>query len=360
MSHSAPLTYVRALSATLSPRCVNRCGFCAYPLRKYRAAPSLKRWRQILRAGRPWEPTCLHLTGGEPFTKDRELLQTVRYYGHEDAVDYVHTLLAVAMEEHHGGLLTSVELGELRRADLQRLRPVVSEYVVGIVAFDPTIFDTALLWNAPTMAPPRRLELIQMLGQLRMPTTVNLLIGLGECESSRLQTLAALAEVHARRGHLQAVRVSPFRPRAGTPLENHPATPPDLIVRTVRQAAEILQGIPVQVPALAVEDFVERCAEAGAQDLGLIAADPQSDFTMTARSWGKVERRLHEHGHRLVERLALTEQAVAHGLFTDNQRRCIARQLTCLEERHVRPVAAPVAAAPPEVVEIDETRQASA
>ncbi|MBN1475612.1 hypothetical protein JXA47_02560 [Candidatus Sumerlaeota bacterium] len=352
---SSSLTYARTASLTLSPRCVNQCGFCPFPLRRYRAVPSLKRWRQWLRAARPWEPTTLHITGGEPLTKDRDVLQTVRYYGHSDAIDYLGSLLAVAQEEHHGALLPSLELGELRRADLQRLRHHIAEYVVGIVPFDPALFGTALLWNAPTMVPPRRLDLIQMLGQLRIPTTINMLIGLGECESSRLQTLAALAEVHARRGHLQWVRITPFQPHPETPMENHPAPDPDEIVRTVRQATEILGAIPVQVPALDVADSVERCVDAGAQDLGPVVVDPAHDLMDAARRWGEIERRLIAQGHRLVERLPLTESSVARGMCPETLCPNITFQLDRLEARHVHHIPAPARGA-----EADHRAEASA
>jgi biotin synthase-like enzyme len=287
-------------------------------------------------------------------TKDRELLQTVRYYGHRDAIDYLQGLLDLAQEERHGALLISLELGELSRADLQRLRPQIAEYVVGLVPFDPTLFDSPLLWNSPTMSPPRRLELLAMLGQLRIPTTVTLMVGMGESEPSRLQTLAALAELHARRGHLQGVRIVPFRPKVGTATENRPAAEPDVVVRTVRQACEIMGSVPVQVPALDVREFVDRCVEAGAQDLGMVDADPQKDMTARARHWGEVERRL--VNHRLLERLAITESTLARGLVPPTLGPTLKCQLDRLEERTVNPVRVAIV---PEAVPVNAPLEAS-
>ena len=339
---SKTLNHVRAITHTVSPRCVNRCGFCPFPNQKYRAAPSLKRWRQLLRRSRPWEPTALHLTGGEPITKDRDLLQTVRYYGYRDAIEYLQAILTAAQDTHHGGLLASVELGEVRRADLLRLRPLIAEYVVGIVPFDPSLFGDALLWNSPTMVPPRRLDLIQTLGQLRIPTTVRMLVGLGECEASRIQTLAALGEIHANRAHLQAIQIAPFRPVAGTPLETQPAADADLIVRTVRRAAELLGPVPIQVPALEVQDFLERCVDAGAEDLGLISIDPEQGIEPAIGHWESLEKRLEQGGHRSMERLVLTESSVARGLYPQGMAPAIAHQLERLENRLARGIVAPV------------------
>jgi hypothetical protein len=92
------------------------------------------------------------------------------------------------------------------------------------------------------------------------------------------------------------------------------------------------------VPSFAVDDYLERCIDAGAQDLGLIAADPAQEFDGPNRHWAKISRRLTDRGHRLVERLALTESSVARGLYPDTMRGAIARQLDHLEQRHVRAV----------------------
>jgi 2-iminoacetate synthase ThiH len=196
------------------------------------------------------------------------------------------------------------------------------------------------------MVPPRRLDLIQTLGQLRIPTTIRLLVGLGECEASRIQTLAALGEIHAKRGHLQAVQIAPFRPMAGTPLETQRAADPDLIVRTVRRAAELLKPLPIQVPALEVEDCLERCIDAGAEDLGLITINPDHEIEPAIAQWEVLERRLIDVGHRSLERLVLTESSVARGLYPPGMAPTISHQLERLESRLTRRMVAPM----PEVV----------
>ncbi len=344
--HTPALTHHRAVTHTLTTACINRCGFCPLPLATARQNPSMKRWRQWLRRAQVWEPTALHVTGGEPITKDRHLAETVRYYGYPDIISYLADLLAAAQEESRGALLPSLEIGELRRADLQRLRPHIANFTVGIVTFDPTLFGKALLWNSPTVVPPRRLDLIEMLGALRIPTTINLLVGLGECESARVQTLAAMAEMQAKHGHLQHLRVTPFRPQPGTLLETDPSADADLVVRTVRQAAEILGSVAIQIPALEMGDCLERCIEAGAQDLGPIAADPDTDMTASLRAWGDVERRLQQRGYRMLEVLPLTEQAVARGLYPDSLRGCMSHQIERLARRHTLEIGAPPIAAP--------------
>ena len=76
--------------------------------------------------------------------------------------------------------------------------------------------------GSPTKHPARRLETIRAAGELRIPFTSGILVGIGETEDERVAALEALAAVHAEHGHLQEVILQNFvpheqllRPRAG-------------------------------------------------------------------------------------------------------------------------------------------------
>src|SRR6185312_11600439 len=60
--------------------------------------------------------------------------------------------------------------------------------------------------------PARRLETIRAAGELRIPFTSGILVGIGESEQERVASLEALAEVHAEHGHIQEVILQNFVP----------------------------------------------------------------------------------------------------------------------------------------------------
>src|SRR6195952_5929294 len=72
--------------------------------------------------------------------------------------------------------------------------------------------DLAAHQGSPTKHPQRRLETIATAGELRIPFTSGILVGIGETEEERVQALEALAAVHAEHGHLQEVILQNFVP----------------------------------------------------------------------------------------------------------------------------------------------------
>ena len=66
--------------------------------------------------------------------------------------------------------------------------------------------------GSPTKHPARRLETIEAAGELKIPFTSGILVGIGETEEERVASLEALADVHARHGHLQEVILQNFVP----------------------------------------------------------------------------------------------------------------------------------------------------
>ena len=66
--------------------------------------------------------------------------------------------------------------------------------------------------GSPTKDPALRLETIRAAGELRIPFTSGILVGIGETEADRVEALEALAAVHAEHGHLQEVILQNFVP----------------------------------------------------------------------------------------------------------------------------------------------------
>ena len=66
--------------------------------------------------------------------------------------------------------------------------------------------------GSPTKHPARRLETIRAAGELQIPFTSGILVGIGETETERMESLEALAAVHAEHGHIQEVILQNFVP----------------------------------------------------------------------------------------------------------------------------------------------------
>ena len=72
--------------------------------------------------------------------------------------------------------------------------------------------------GAPDKVPARRLATLEFAGELAIPFTTGILIGIGDQRSDQLAALHAIAAAHARHGHVQEVIVQNFLPKAGTAM----------------------------------------------------------------------------------------------------------------------------------------------
>src|SRR6185436_16656097 len=132
--------------------------------------------------------------------------ERLRAFGHEDFTSYVVWTCERALER---GMLPHTNLGVLSRRDLARLREVTASQGLMLESVNP---DLVVHQGSPTKHPERRLATIRAAGELRIPFTSGILVGIGETAEQRFDALRALAEVNAEHGHVQEVILQNFVP----------------------------------------------------------------------------------------------------------------------------------------------------
>ena len=190
--------------------------------------------------------------------------------------------------------------------------------------------------GSPTKHPARRLETIRAAGELRIPFTSGILVGIGETEDERVASLEALAAVHADYGHLQEVILQNFVPHERyygqepaqiadasarryweTGIGDQPELPlPDWacevtiedMKRLIGETRRLMPDVGIQVPPNLAEWWPELVA-AGATDLGGLSANgdhisPEHPFPSPTQ----VRKRLRADDVALTERLCVYPQ----------------------------------------------------
>src|SRR5437763_15042730 len=77
-------------------------------------------------------------------------------------------------------------------------------------------------FGSPDKQPQRRLDCIAAAGELAVPFTSGILIGIGETRRERIEALLALRELHERYGHIQEIIIQNFRAKPGTRMAAAP------------------------------------------------------------------------------------------------------------------------------------------
>jgi FO synthase len=201
------VTFSRNLTLSLSRTCRCYCKYCAFATHKAHLYSPDEVLEILDGAARRQVKELLVLTGEHPEVNP-QVRQRLASYGHEDFTAYVVWTCERALER---GLLPHTNLGVLSLEDLARLRDVTASQGLMLESTSERLMQTVHA-GSPTKHPARRLETIRAAGELRIPFTSGILVGIGETSEERVASLEALAALHAEYGHIQEVILQNFVP----------------------------------------------------------------------------------------------------------------------------------------------------
>jgi FO synthase len=199
------VTFSRNLTLSLSRTCRCYCKYCAFATHQAHLYAPEAVLEILDGAARRNVKELLVLTGEKPEVNPL-VAARLREYGHEDFTAYVVWTCERALER---GLLPHTNLGVLARDELARLREVTASQGLMLESVAERLMDTVHA-GSPTKHPAKRLETIRAAGELRIPFTSGILVGIGESEDERTASLEAIAALHGEYGHIQEVILQNF------------------------------------------------------------------------------------------------------------------------------------------------------
>jgi FO synthase len=190
--------------------------------------------------------------------------------GYESTVDYLVDAAGWALER---GLMPHTNAGILTRDDMERLRAVNVSLGLMLENVSPRLCERGMPhWKAPDKRPGPRLKMTREAGELKIPFTSGILVGIGETEAERVETLLAIRDLHGEFGHIQEVIVQNFRAHPGTPMSQAPEPTAEELLRAVALARLLLPDeVSVQAPPNLNPDATVDLIGAGVNDFGGIS-----------------------------------------------------------------------------------------
>jgi FO synthase len=305
------VTYSPKVFIPLTKLCRDRCGYCTFA-QAPRDLPSPyltpDEVHVIAESGaRAGCHEALFTLGEFPEERYREARTWLTEHGYTDTIDYLIAMCQLVLDET--GLLPHANAGALDADALARLRQVSPSQGMMIESLRA---DLPAHRGAPDKHPQRRLETLHAAGELAIPFTTGILVGIGEDRRDRIEALTAIAAAHRTYGHVQEVIVQNFLPKQGTVMRDHPACPPQVHLDAISLARDILPAdVHVQAPPNLTGDVLSLIA-AGVDDLGGISPITR-DHVNPERPWPELEQlsaTLQTHGYALVPRLTVHPEFV--------------------------------------------------
>ena len=329
------VTFSRNLTLSLSRTCRCYCKYCAFATHRAHVHPPEEVIGRLDTAAKRNVKELLVLTGERPEVNPL-VAERLRSWGHEDFTAYVSWACEEALRR---GMLPHTNIGVAGRDDYLRLREVTASQGLMLESISERLMETVHA-GSPTKHPRVRLDAIEAAGELKIPFTSGILVGIGETEEERVASLEALAEIQRRHGHIQEVILQNFvahpryygaevaeiaaeaserrwatgeGPAGGESAEiDWPAwaTPVSLddMKRLVAECRRLMPEVGVQVPPNLSDWWID-LVEAGATDLGGLSANgdhisPEHPFPSPLQ----VRKQLRPRGYALTERLCVYPQ----------------------------------------------------
>jgi FO synthase len=309
------VTYSPKVFLPVTNLCRDRCTYCTF--RKDPWDPDA--WTMMPHEITDWSrrgralgcKEALMCLGDKPEVAFREYRETLKSLGVRTTIEYVKKACDLALAE---GLLPHTNAGVMTFTEMEMLRPVNAS--MGLMLEDISVRlrrrGGAHQW-APDKEPARRMRMLEEAGQLKIPFTTGILIGIGETAAERAESLVAIRDVHERHGHIQEVIIQNFRAKPGIPMANAPEPGEIEMARAIATARLVLGGaMNVQAPPNLSPHDIELFLRAGINDWGGISPLTK-DYVNPEAPWPHVEQlagRCARAGFRLHERLPVYHEYI--------------------------------------------------
>ena len=310
-AHGNRVTYSPKVFIPLTMLCRDKCGYCTFAQPPARLEhPYLAPDQVVAIATAGAEAGCheaLFTLGERPEVRYPAARDWLAEHGYASTVAYLAAMAQLVLQET--GLLPHANAGALYPDELAALRVVSPSQGMMVESLNP---DLEAHRGSPDKTPERRLATLEAAGELAIPFTTGILVGIGESRDDRIAALEAIAASHRRWGHVQEVIVQNFLPKPGTAMHLHPACPDDEYLEAIALARLILPPkVHLQAPPNLSDDFGP-LLDSGIDDWGGVSP-VTADHVNPERPWPALDRLrsvTEARGHTLAPRLTVYPEYV--------------------------------------------------
>ena len=211
---------------------------------------------------------ALFTLGERPEQRYSEAKEWLGHRGFSTTLEYVAHVCKLVAEETQ--MLPHANPGTMSRREMVLLQPYNPSMGLMLESTSQSLYERGGPHEfAPSKRPRVRLRTIEIAGELRVPFTTGILIGISETRQERIDALLAIRRLHERFGHVQEVIIQNFRAKPETPMAGSPHAATEELLWTVAVARLLLgPDMNVQVPPNLSADDYEIYLDAGINDWG--------------------------------------------------------------------------------------------
>jgi 7,8-didemethyl-8-hydroxy-5-deazariboflavin synthase len=318
------ITYSRKVFINLVNLCRDTCTYCTYKKEPGDSLLSMMGPQQVLaiaEAGKKFRCTeALFVTGERPEQKYEQARSWLNTLGHSSTVEYIQEMSEMVLSKT--GLLPHTNAGSLTKKEMAMLQDTnVSLGVMLETSSERLMGEGMPHEDAPSKNPKVRVKTLESAGELRMPMTTGILVGIGETLDELVDSLFVIKQLHEKYGHIQEVIIQNFAPKPDTGMAQAPPASSEYFLRAVAMARIVMPDMNVQVPPNLNPNIFGRYIDAGINDWGGISpvtidhVNPEFPWPSIA----SVQKTTESRGRRLRARLPIYPEFLKGGFITSDR-----------------------------------------
>ncbi len=268
------ITYSRKVFIPLTNLCRDTCSYCTYKREPSDPKAVMMEPEQVLEIAQKGKKArcteALFMTGERPEQKYDEARQWLKSLGYSSTIEYITHMSELVLK--NTGLLPHTNPGNITKEEMVELKRSNPSLGMMLENVSERLCSKGMPHElAPSKNPKVRLKTIENAGQLKIPFTTGLLVGIGETPYELVDSLFAIKELHAKYGHIQEVIIQNFSPKPDTPMALAPTPTLNYMLKAVAVARIIMPSMNIQVPPNLNPSHYNKYLDAGINDWGGIS-----------------------------------------------------------------------------------------
>ena len=289
-NHKKIVTFSKKAFFNIVNLCRDTCSYCTYkaePGESKLSLMSINDVRMLSQLAKKYRCTeALFVTGERPEQSFQEARDWLKKEGFSSTVEYLVHASELALKEElfphtNAGNLTKTELAQLQKTNVSMglMLENVSERLT---------HEGMPHHGAPSKYPKPRLAVLQNAGELGIPMTTGILVGIGETSNEIVDSIFAIKNLHDKYGHIQEIILQNFQPKPDTFMNSHPSAEENYFKTVVALTRIILPKMNIQIPPNLSPSSYQSFLSIGINDWGGISP-LTPDYVNPEFSWPEIK-----------------------------------------------------------------------
>ncbi len=312
------ITYSKNFTLSLSNYCVNQCGYCFFNYKIPKISGNgniilLENEQIEILIQKALEYSCkeaLLMSGERPdiFPEVKEELDKFNYS------DFIEFIIDINTNLLDFNILPHTNLGLLTFNEMRELKQCNASMGLMLESTSMKLFEKdGVHEHSPGKLPAKRIEHIKIAGELKIPFTTGLLLGIGETFEDVIRDLYLIKNIHQEYGHIQEVIIQNFVQKDGISYQSKKPISLGELLKITGIAKIIFENeIAIQVPPNLIAGFEKDFIDIGIDDFGGISPIT-IDYINPDNLWPQIDelnKICEKKGYKLRERLPIYKKFI--------------------------------------------------